>query len=360
MRIIFLALISCFSSLHAFSEVNKGDNSFTSSNCNKNTIERFNEAKYVEIGGQRQWVTINGTDCSNPVVLLIHGGPGNPLSLYHDSLFKDWENQFTVVHWDQRGSGKTYQENHEAGELTVEQLNDAELSIDLLVSDGLEVTDYIRKTLGKDKIVISGTSWGAALAVKMASTNPEKYYFYLGVSQLVNVDTNNSESYDLVMAMAKRKQDRDSIEILDRIGPPPWTNPRSFGKLRRIIREYEPKTVDEGIVLQIGTEYSSEETRTAYFSGEDFSFLKFVGLTGDGMARKIALDECCTEFKIPVYLIQGENDLLATPKVTERYFATIKAPSKEYIIVENVGHDMNYKILDKQLEILKLGMTKFK
>jgi hypothetical protein len=61
---------------------------------------------FVKIGGIYQWVTIRGQDRENPVMLIMHGGPGvatSPLALYT----LGWERDFTLVQWDQRGAGKT-------------------------------------------------------------------------------------------------------------------------------------------------------------------------------------------------------------------------------------------------------------
>jgi hypothetical protein len=44
----------------------------------------IDEANYVEVGGIQQWVTIRGEDRTNPILLFLHGGPGdatNPTSL---------------------------------------------------------------------------------------------------------------------------------------------------------------------------------------------------------------------------------------------------------------------------------------
>ena len=39
---------------------------------------KISEESFVPIDGIEQWVTIRGADCANPVVLMVHGGPGNP------------------------------------------------------------------------------------------------------------------------------------------------------------------------------------------------------------------------------------------------------------------------------------------
>lgn len=80
----------------------------------------------VRINGIDQWVTVKGDDCANPIILFVHGGPGNPLSPYSDALYGAWTGKFTLVHWDQRGSGKTFEVSRPAEDaaLTLEQLRD--------------------------------------------------------------------------------------------------------------------------------------------------------------------------------------------------------------------------------------------
>lgn len=82
------------------------------------------ESGLVEIGGIQQWVVIEGQDCGNPVILIVHGGPGNSNTPFAHSLFGSWTRNFTVVQWDQRGSGKTYAASKpdESDVLTMERL----------------------------------------------------------------------------------------------------------------------------------------------------------------------------------------------------------------------------------------------
>ena len=70
-----------------------------------NGIER---AESVRIGGINQFVTIRGVDRRNPVLLILHGGPGFPEAPLAWWNTRSLEEYFTVVEWDQRGAGKTY------------------------------------------------------------------------------------------------------------------------------------------------------------------------------------------------------------------------------------------------------------
>jgi pimeloyl-ACP methyl ester carboxylesterase len=61
---------------------------------------------FVPIGGAEQWISIRGEDRTNPVLLVLHGGPGSPYSIFTPRL-RSWERDFTVVQWDRRGVGRT-------------------------------------------------------------------------------------------------------------------------------------------------------------------------------------------------------------------------------------------------------------
>jgi hypothetical protein len=67
----------------------------------------IDELKAVEIGGIKQWISVRGNDPHNPILLYLHGGPGAPMMPESWTYQRPWEDFFTVVQWDQRGSGKT-------------------------------------------------------------------------------------------------------------------------------------------------------------------------------------------------------------------------------------------------------------
>ncbi|WCR29474.1 alpha/beta hydrolase [Paenibacillus thiaminolyticus] len=119
----------------------------------KNRLNReifFTE--YVSINGIDQFLFHSGASCHNPVMLFLHGGPGSAKSLFTRVFQEKWEEIYTVVHWDQRGTGKTLTRNP-----------DKLPSIDLMLQDLFEVIQHLKRQYNMQKIVLFGHSWGSVL-----------------------------------------------------------------------------------------------------------------------------------------------------------------------------------------------------
>ena len=295
---------------------------------------------FVPIGGIDQWVTIRGARCGNPVLLFVHGGPGNPMSPYSAAVFGGWEADFTIVQWDQRGAGRTFARNPATAQ--------AALSIDGIAADGTELAAYLAERLGQSRVVLIGTSWGSALAVHMAKARPDLFHAYVGISQLVGQRANLDSSYRNLLARAAAAGDSATVATIEALGPPPWRNPRHFGALRRAIRAYERHAVDPSpdnwwVPAPL---YATAAAASAYEAGEDYSYLQFVGLTGDGLLARIDLPALGPRFEIPVFLVQGEEDLLTDAGVARRYFDFLTAPEKRFVLVPRAGHDPNPAMFD--------------
>lgn len=330
-----------------------GSSAWSAEPPNSECKQPFSEHRYVSIGGIEQWVTIDTADCTLPVLLIVHGGPGNPISPYIDQLYGSWKTSFTIATWDQRLSGKTYLRNEPVVELTEERLEATNLTLAQLINDGLEVADYLKRRLGKRKLILTGTSWGSVLGVHMARQQPGSFHAYIGVSQLVDARENLSVSYAATLEMATRKQDANAIATLQELGAPPWTNPRNLGRLRRIVRAYETELSTEAPKLERSSEYTSQSDLAAYEAGEEISFIEYVGLAGDGIARQVDLRALGTKFEVPMFFIQGEADLLTHPSVTRTYFDLLEAPRKKLVMVPRAGHDPNFAMLEAQRKLLQ-------
>ena len=290
---------------------------------------------FVRIGGIDQWLTISGKDRRNPAVLFLHGGPGNPLSPYSRSLYGEWTQEFTIVQWDQRGAGRTFGRNPKTAE--------SKLTLDLMARDGIEVAEHLKQRLGAEKILLVGGSWGSALGVHMIKLRPDLFELYIGVGQLVGETHNLTASVGRLRALAGAAGDRRTLDALEALGAPPWTNPRSFGILRRLTRAYEAKAVDAAPASWwvADAAYATPVYEAEYEGGEDYSYLQFVGADGKGLLAALDLSLLGPRFEVPVYLVQGAEDLVTTPGVARAWFDTIDAPRKEFVLVERTGHDPN-------------------
>lgn len=309
--------------------------------------QKLDEKGFVPIGGILQWVTVKGDSCANPLILFIHGGPGNPLSPYSDALYGAWMRDFTIVQWDQRGAGMTYGRSPPAP--------DSALTIEQMREDGAELAAWLAQRFGKKKVILWGSSWGSILAVHMAKAHPELFYAYLGTAQMVSYRDNQAASYARLLGAARAAGDTASLAVLDGVGAPPWTDPRSFGKVRRVVRKYEGNvtTPPPAAWWRAGADYATPKAQADYEAGEDYSFLSFVGMKGDGMFSRVDLPALGTDFAIPMFFVEGAQDFLATPDVAQRYYDSVKAPQKGLVLLERAGHDPNQDVVDAEYKILR-------
>lgn len=319
--------------------------------------ESINEEKFISIGGIEQWITIKGDDKTKPAILFLHGGPGSTLSQFENNIYGGWEKDFVLINWDQRGAGKTYGRNTPF-EINEEYYVKNPLKVEQMTKDGIELTKYILDYLDKQKVILVGTSWGSILGMLMILDSPELFDAYVGHSQVVNFSKNINYAYKKVYELAISTEDNISLEILNTLGDPPYDNARSYGQLLRIVKKYER---DNSIPApdswwEIASQYDNEKDSKARYDGDDYSFINFVGhekLGIESMVSAIDFDKDGLEIEIPVYLIQGEQDILTSKMITKPYFDKIKAPKKEYFLVPDAAHGHNQPIVDKQLEVVK-------
>ncbi len=313
------------------------------------------EEQFVIINGIEQWVTIKG-ESSKPVILFLHGGPGSPLSPYANHLYKNLEDDFIVVQWDQRGTGKTFGKLAPQ-ELTPEYLKDHPLTVDLMTGDGIALAEYLLKHLSKQKIILFGTSWGSVLAVKMVTRRPDLFYAYVGHSQIVNPAI-DLELYNTIYTMAEIKHDKDGLAILHATGKPPYDRARKTGQLLRIIKKYEQENSipAPGSWFVPSPDYDNEKDNQDRNDGDDYSFVNYAGdsvLGVPSMSSTINLMKDNVNFKIPVYLIQGDEDILTPKEKSKKYFDKIKAPEKKYYLLPKTAHGFNLSVLETQYKIFK-------
>lgn len=308
--------------------------------------EPIKEEMFVRIGGIDQWITIKGADRNNPVLLFLHGGPGDALSPFADVMFAGWEKDFTLVQWDQRGAGRTFGKSGPSVEPT--------MTVERMAQDGIEVAEFLIKHLNKKKIIIEGGSWGSILGIHMAHARPDLFSAYVGVAQLVNTRKEDSASYARVLELARSAADEEAIKALTAIGSPPWPSLyKSWPVFRKWKLVYQAKKVTAPPAPEtISPEYASPKEQAQYEAADDFCFEHFWGATMSGPLELVDLPALGTDFKIPIYIIQGEEDLTASPELAKAYFDSIKSPRKQFYLVPSTGHATSVPELEMTRKVL--------
>lgn len=280
---------------------------------------------YVQIGGIEQWVQIGGYAPNHPPLLYLHGGPGGT-SVPAAAAWKPWEDHFTVVHWDQRGAGRTFRKNGEAG--------CGRLTIERMVEDGIEVAEFLIAHLARPKILLVGHSWGSALGIYLLRRRPELFSAFVGTGQLVNMRENEEYNYRRQLERAERLENHDALQALRAIGPPPYSQ---FSSLLTLRDWTDRLTEGDGDPLQ-----PRPTPRAPDFSAEEVPSM----LQGAEFSRKELLDELNTvnlpslglKFDVPIFFFQGTHDQQTPMELAERYFAAIEAPHKKFVRFEECHH----------------------
>jgi pimeloyl-ACP methyl ester carboxylesterase len=319
---------------------------------NSTKIEASNGISSLEeitLGDFKQWIFMRGTDQNNPVLLFLHGGPGEPAMGISSSRKSDAEliRHFTVVHWDQRGAGKSYNTDIPVNSMTY----------DRLVEDCNELIDFLLNRFNTRKVFIVAHSSGTLIGIKTAYRYPEKIHAYVGVAQIINDYEHERISYEYVVEEAEKSGNvKDQIAI-KAIGPPPYETPKKMFEKAKYIVRYGGMMLDFslwkmiGIVLPYLTspEYSlSEGIRTIRGRGRNF--------TTNALWKEITKVNFTKEIdsiKVPIYFLEGKYDMITPTILVEEFYNNLDAEKgKRLVIFENSGHWPMIEEKEKYLDTL--------
>jgi len=289
------------------------------------TPNRIDERMYVNIGGIDQWLQIRGQNRNNPVILCLQGGPGASW-VAQTTVFLPWEKDFTVVQWDQRGTGKTL-------ETTGPTIADS-MSADHMTQDGIEVSEFVRNHLHKDKIILLGFSWGSLLGVHMAKQRPDLFYAYVGTGQISNMPKAQQLSYAYVLEKAHAAKDARAVQRLESIGPPPFDSLDKIGTFFQTLGKYdcEPDR-NPGASVLTAPNYSLWDI---YNLVRGFAVVPTFAVYHEMLSADLL--SLGPDFRIPVFLFQGELDERTQAALAKDYFDQINAPTKEFVLFQGAGH----------------------
>ncbi len=298
------------------------------------TPKGLERSRTVRIGGIDQWVSIRGRDDRNPLLLVIDGGPGYVLMPESWWISRDWEEYFTVVHWDQRGTGKTLLINDRAKLAPT-------MTLARCVSDAEEMVSWLRHESGKHKIFVLAHSAGTYVGLQLALRHPDWLYAYIGVGQMADMPESERRGWAFAMAAARRSGNSEAIRQLQSIAPyfaPGHPNTLKDLYLQRRwvgyfggVMAYRHGNDADSDLSKLSPDYTAEELQHIY-DGNQFAERFLLADLVDGDWSVIRTLRC------PLFLFEGRHDYNANSQLAWEWFQKVQAPTKRFVWFEDSGH----------------------
>ncbi len=251
----------------------------------------------ITIGGIKQYVTITGTDRSQPLLLFLHGGPGGSVMNYADKFTDKLRQHFIVIQWDQRETGRTRELNP----------SPIPLSLSLFQNDTRELVDTLLRRFGREKLYLAGHSWGTALGFDFARKYPGRLYAYIAIGPMINQLESERVSLAMMKEIARKTGNHQEMEELEKVNIP-FQNADQLYFHRKWLLDLarSRKKLSESYV-------------------KDWSA---IWLPVFNEASKENLMQTLPEIGCPVYFFAGRTDYQTNSTITETYYNLVKAPKK--------------------------------
>ena len=270
-----------------------------------------------------------GRSADSPLLLKVHGGPGQA-EMATVGLNGLLETDFVVIEWDQRGAGKSGASIQPT----------AAMNLDQLVADTIELTEVLTRRFGKRQLIIVGHSWGSVLGLKAVQRRPDLYSAYVSTGLIANFAEGQQAAYRFLLAEAERRGASKALAELTAVGAPPYAGQDGRAKWMRCARwlgEFGAMWHSSEKFDRVGWMLSSIE----YSWPEKLRFTRTAQRSFDLLYADLAsvnLIETVRQVEVPVFFAHGRYDQLAPVEVAERYFSSLIAPSKEWVLFENSAH----------------------
>ncbi|MDR0896805.1 MAG: alpha/beta hydrolase [Oscillospiraceae bacterium] len=284
------------------------------------------------IGGAAQAILTPQDDPKKPLALVVHGGPGEPMTPYLDAL-KPIADRFVMCLWEQRGAGMSY-----AADIPKESMH-----ISQYVDDAIAVARRLLKQYGREKLWLFGFSWGTLISVLAAQKAPELFAAYVGVGQIASQLASEQAAYDWVMDKARAKGDKAGIRLLEEAGRPPYPKENTMAHVLKGRKVFFKYNESPGKRPTMGKVLWGIFTCPFYTLRDKFHYIK--GAQGGGAVfleiLDVDLNKLAPALAIPVVIVQGKYDLQTMPQMAEAYVQALEAPSKAFYLFEQSGHGAN-------------------
>ena len=281
------------------------------------------EAKFIDVNGAKEWVTIRGENRNNPIILFLHGGPSEANSPLV-SLYTPYEKDFVFVQWDQPGAGKTF---IKAGD------HQPKLTLESMTADGIAVAEYLRNEFHRPKIILIGEDWGSLLGVRMIEKRPDLFTAFIGTDTAVSWVAKQQVEYDYTRNRATALNDQKTLAALQKLGPPPYLSLDRYRQFPRLLPPEDDASISRLIKLVFRSPRLSLTDMFGWYKG-----LRSGEEELTPVMISVDLRKTDTTFAVPIFFIEGENNIVSPTSLVSDYLSKIQAPMKRLQIVPGASY----------------------
>lgn len=285
---------------------------------------QIDTTEIVEINGIRQFLSIQGNDKEQPILLFLHGGPGTSLIESAPDFTNQLKKEFIVVQWDQRETGETLKMNP----------SDQPLTVDLMSRDAAEVIQHLLQQYNRKKLFLVSHSWGSVLGFDIARNHPDWLYAYIAISAIVDQHKAEKLTVNILKDWAKETKDTVASDELNGITLP-------FGTEADLFFSQKWLFVKNGIAF----------ARTADFKTNYYKWMDTWFPVWKASAQTSLFDQP-KSFNCPVYFMEGNADKYQSHYLVKDYYNLVKAPHKGFYWMTQSGHTVFNTEPDKLQEII--------
>lgn len=352
-RIMRWVITAVFTVVSGLAVVIVGCRNFNYIDCFINADKGVDEGIYVTLGGQEQYLLIRGEHVENPVIIWLHGGPSSPEAFVNYIFQKYLTNDYTIINWDQRGCGRTYFHNIK------KDPENQTASFEQAQADLNELVDYARDRFNTEKVIIVGHSYGTMLGSRYALNYPDKVLAYIGVGQVVTIE---SDIYSYEDALEKAIANGDDTSAMETAYKDYVDNKTlvSMMDLRNQTSSYHVAEKSANTIWAgIASPYMGIDD-LRWFLKQAGNLDKYVELNRQLFDYIMDVDvrDYGLEYQVPVGFISGSEDWTTPVKYSEDYYNLITAPEKQFGIVDGCGHSPHYDAPEEFCNVLKSMLNK--
>jgi pimeloyl-ACP methyl ester carboxylesterase len=242
---------------------------------------------------------------------------------------------FVVVNWDQRGTGGSYAAIDPAADMT----------LDRVVDDTIELADYLRERFDEERIYLAGLSWGSTLGVLAAQRAPDRFHAFIGNGQMVSQRETDRRIYDDLLAYADRTGDAALRARMEALGRPPYAdlpyaNAFVMGYYEALEEPYRPSAAylarGEAAGLDpfgvLGSEYDLVGKVNVLRGLIDMFTVMYPQL------QELDFRADVPRLDVPYYLVDGKAELAARRDLALEWFEMLEAPIKRILSLDGAAH----------------------